>query len=292
MAKRNLPSYKASGKLGPLTLALFAGVAVGAIVGAVIYQLIMNWIPIIQIKFLATLAFGGGLGAAAMFAVHRGHCRNALVAGVLALAVAGLGLFASHYWNYQSAISDIIDKQPNVTSADIKADLPFGKYLDLRKEMGWSMKRGGKVEGGMVTFLWILEALIVVGLAGFMAAGAAAKPYCESCQKWCDDKSYTIWGVTSADANPLIERGDLTALADISGKDNNPTVNLTFKVEACPSCTNTGFLTLHEKRVTTDKKGRRQEKGAKLLSSVTLTAEQLAHARDRASFAQGQKLPG
>jgi hypothetical protein len=277
MAKHNLPCYRSSGRVSPLTLALFAGVIAGSLVAACIYQQLMNWIPFIQLKFIMTFAFAGGIGAGAMWAVKRGHCRNALVAGVLALVASAAGVAASHYYNF--------------TRSEFGEQLSFGEYLEARRDTGWKMSRGGKVDGPMVTILWALEGLIVAGIAGFMSAGAAGNAYCEKCGTWCEDKSYTVWGVSSADAEPLIQRGDLTALADISGKSGDANVNLTFAVASCPRCNDTGFLTLHEKRTSTDKKGRQQQKGNKLLALAVLTPEQLTHARERASFSQGQKLP-
>jgi len=292
MAKYDLPSYRPSGGLNPLSLALFAALAVAGIAAAFVYQLLMNWIPIIQLKFLATLGFGAALGAGAMFSVNRGHLRNKLVAAVLTLAVSGTALAASYYWDYRRALSQIADKEEGTTVDQLKEELPLGKYLELKKKMGWKMKRGGSVEGGMVTFLWVLEAVMVLGLAAFMGVGASMGTYCEKCKRWCESHAFAVWGRTQGDAEPFIKSGDLGALAGIEGGGTDRSVNLTFTLEACTGCRDTGFLTVEEKRVSHDKKGRQKTHGVTLIHDAILSAEQLARAADRVGAVQGQKLPG
>ncbi|MCU1278207.1 MAG: hypothetical protein JWM53_1753, partial [bacterium] len=103
-------SYRASGRFNPLTLALFAGAIVAGAAVAWIYQLLMTWIPYIYADVVLCGGFGAALGVAGMYAVRRGHCRNRVVALVLALPLALVAVGASYYWSYQSTLSTIAEK--------------------------------------------------------------------------------------------------------------------------------------------------------------------------------------
>ena len=112
MMTTRFTTYRASGRLGPLTIAYFAAAIVAAAGAAWLYQMLMTWIPYIYVNLVLCGLFGAGLGAAGAFAVRRGHCRNRLFAFVLTLPLAAAGLGASYYWAYESTLAKIAEQQP------------------------------------------------------------------------------------------------------------------------------------------------------------------------------------
>jgi hypothetical protein len=142
----------------------------------------------------------------------------------------------------------------------------------------------------MVTVIWIIEGLTVLGIGLLGGLSAARHPYCEKCSQWTDERSFAIHGATAADAEPHLQKGDLVSLIDLPGGQEAAT-NLTFKVNVCPQCKQTGFLSIDESRTTTDKKGRAREHATHLVKNAVLGVDALAHATDRAQAAVGQKLP-
>src|SRR5689334_7006858 len=115
MAKYPLPSYRPSGKLKPITIALFAGGLVAGCVVAVVYQQLVRWIPYIYVNLLLVAGFGGALAGAGWKAVKWGHCRNWIVASFLALIMAGVALSASYWWDWQQTLSAVADKNPGLS---------------------------------------------------------------------------------------------------------------------------------------------------------------------------------
>ena len=84
--------------------------------------------------------FGAGLGAAGAFAVRRGHCRNRLLRLRARAAAAAAAVGASYYWAYESTLAKIAENNPGTSVADVRAEVTFARWVDARKEAGWTMR--------------------------------------------------------------------------------------------------------------------------------------------------------
>src|SRR5437588_11227556 len=122
-ATTSFAAYRTSGRFNPLTIALFAGAMVAGAGAAWLYQALMTWIPYIYVNLVLCAGFGVGLGVAGAFAVRRGHCRNRILALVLALPLALGAVGASYYWAYQSTLSTIAEKNPGATIEAVRAEI-------------------------------------------------------------------------------------------------------------------------------------------------------------------------
>jgi hypothetical protein len=243
--------------------------------------------------------FGAGLGAAGAFAVRRGHCRNRLFAFVLTLPLAAAGLGASYYWAYESTLAKIAENNPGTSVADVRAEVTFSRWVDARKDAGWTMssshstpsrRNSPDISGAGVLVLWGLEALTILGLAVLIVDTEVEKPYCENCGRWCTPKPLTLGGLTRTDVEHAVALGDLMPLVDIqvrSDGDGDRSILLTGNI--CDGCGDTGFLSCDEKTVTRKKK-QSQTKTAHLIKHAVLTREQRAAFVQRYNFAVGQKL--
>jgi hypothetical protein len=289
MAKHDLPTYRPSGGLSPLVFVFALGALVAGGLLAFVYQGLLNWIPIIQLKFLATFGFGGALLGSLSWLTHAGHCRNRPVAYLLALVIGAGALYASYWWDWRWQTANIA-KDEAIAVEQVREELPLGQYLTLKKKSGWKMKRGGSVTGGMVTFLWGIEALLVLGMAVWGAHLGAGSPYCEKCGAFCREEGYNVWGVGEGSVAPLFARRDLTAVALVTPEGEgiaNTSLNLTLAT--CPKCPQTGFLTVKEKTVVA-KKGKQQETERTLVAHAVLRPEERQAAEERLRAITGQKL--
>ena len=293
MAKYALPTYKPSGKLKPLTFALFlGGIAAGCVV-AVVYQQLIRWIPYIYVNFVLVCGFGGALGVAGWQMVKLGHCRNKVVAAVLALLMGGVALGASYWWDWQRALSDVAEKETGVTREELAQEITFSRFLELKKATGWKIGKtssSGGITGAGVTTLWVLEALIVLGIALGVTASKAGEPYCEKCGRWCNPHAFFLSHTSRADADPYLQKGDLGGLTQINGRaEADPNVSLHFTVTSCGGCTDTAFLTVAEQTIKQTKKQTNTTK-VTLIDHAILPPGQRELAVDRAQAAVGQKL--
>jgi hypothetical protein len=290
--------YRASGRVGPLTIALFAAALPAAAAVAWLYEMLMTWIPYIYVNLVLCGLFGAGLGVAGAFAVRRGHCRNRLVALVLAVPLALTGVAASYYWAYQATLAKIVENHPETSLADIRAEVTFARWVDARKEAGWTLtsshssssSRTPDIGGDAVFVIWAIEALTILGIAVLVVDAEAKNPYCERCGRWCTPKPLPLGGLTSVDVEHAIQLGDLMPLIDIQVRgDGDPARSIVLTGNSCDGCADTAFLSVDEKTVTQRKK-QSSTKTVHLIRHATLTAEQRAAFLQRYNFAVGQKL--
>ncbi len=191
--------YKPSGGIGPLTYPLMIGGIVVAVALAFVYQLALEYIPLIYLCFLITGAMGMGLAMLASFIVNVGHCRNLMVAAIIGLVLATCGLGAKYWFQYQRIVKNQVAfemDQPNVTEADREAvqkfvgeNLTFMKHIEFRAATGWNVGRGGgaPVSGFLVYLVWLIEAGIIYYFALTIPVSAAGEPYSEKTSKWADE---------------------------------------------------------------------------------------------------------
>ena len=292
-------SYRPSGRFGALTFALFAGALVAAAATAWLYQSLMTWIPYIYVNLILCAGFGAALGVGGAFVVRRGHCRNRVLALVLAVPLAAAGIGASYYWAYRSTLSALADKNPGTPIEVIRDEVSFERWIDARKEAGWTMssshstpsrRNSPDISGAGVLVMWAIEALILLGITVLLVDTEAAKPYCERCGKWCTPKPLTLNGLGREDVEHAVQLGDLMPLVDIQLRsDGDPARAVVLTGNVCDGCSDTAFLSVDE-RITTQKKKQTSVKTVHLIKHAIMTAQQRAAFVQRYNFAVGQKL--
>jgi hypothetical protein len=181
----------------------------------------------------------------------------------------------------------------------IRQELTFQRWIDARKEAGWTMSNSHAtpsrpespdISGAGVLVVWAIEALVVLGLAALVVDTQAANPYCERCGQWCTPKPLPLAGLGRADVEHAVQLGDLMPLVDIAVRsDGDPTRSLVLTGNVCEACTETAFLSVEEK-TTTQRKKQTSTKTARLLTHAILTPQQRAAFMHRYNFAVGQKL--
>ncbi len=264
--------YETSGFFRSTSILLALAATVAGIALGWVYTLATRLIPIIQLNLLVTFSFGALLGGGLAWAIRKGHCRNRGLAVLLALPVALVPLASSYWFSYQSAVSMVrqIDPEQPFTLSD---------YLAMRQRSGWKISDHGhdpsSVDGWMVDVVWAGEALIVLGMVMFIALRAAQNPYCERCNEWGIHRALVIGGRGRGDVQPLLEKGDIDAVMALTRSPDADAVALTYAGTVCPSCSETGFLSIEELIVI--KKGKkRNTKKTVLIKNVVLTPTQRA----------------
>lgn len=199
------PVYRPSGKFGlsvlPLTL-----LAVAVVVGiAYVYQLLLEWIPLIYINFLLTLGIGVVVGAIGTQIVNASKVRNQVLAAglVLTLVVALLGAkFGFQYRALLEQVTSAIMIEEDVPDADrpevrkqVGENLTFVEHLNMRADRGWSLGRGGQagmpIQGIFVYGVWLVELGIIVYFS-WAAVTAAGRPFSEPWNTWASEEELVM----------------------------------------------------------------------------------------------------
>ncbi len=194
--------YKPSGKFTPTSLLLFAITSIIALpVLALLYSYCIWYIPFVYINFLITIGFGLGTGLLiSNLAIKIGKVRNPMIGFLLGAIGGGIAL----YFNWAIWVDLVINSSETygnsrigVTVSTIEFLQVFslasqpGVLLEFIKEIGtygtWGLK-GNTVSGGFLYFIWIVEALITIGVAAILPWYKARTPFCELGNCWFTEK--------------------------------------------------------------------------------------------------------
>ncbi len=219
--------YEPSGFFRPTAILLTLAAAAAGVALAWLYVLAVQLIPWIQLDLLATAGFGALLGLLLKLALTKGHCRNRLLALVLALLGRLVPLAASYWWSYQSTLSKV--------KADGGGDFTMRQGPQVRRKIGWTITNGShrqptsdSLDGWQVDAVWTVEALIVLGIVLGMGYTTAQQPYCESCNEWGVRQTLAIGGRARGDVAELIEQGNVDGLLALTRTEGGDTQALAY----------------------------------------------------------------
>ena len=282
MSEPSFDSYSHSGKTGAgaLPAGLIGGVA-GGIVLAWVYQLFIDWIPLVYFSFFATLIFGLALGYLMGSALHWGHCRNNALATALTVVVSLVAIAASYGCAYYRVASDLASKK-SVPTSEVVQRLPLGKYLEIRVESGWKLGRGGglPISGVFVYVVWALEALMILGGAVVTARSVIEKPYCEDCLKWSEEE--TLGRKSSVSPEVVSRAAAQGSIDELIAAPSDPagTSALVYKLHACNDCLQLAYLTITREWSETNSKGEVEQKNETVASMVRVSQKQRDRLKD------------
>jgi len=244
--------YRPSGGVPLLgTLLTMALGCLGGAVLSVIYALINHYNPFIYFTIIATGLFGAGCGACTVFGLTIGKVRNRGTNALAGLFVGFVSLYLSWVW-YLFLVSREAFGQ-GIFLFDSMAMIGFMQVL---AENGvWEMF--GVVPTGIALYLiWGLEALIVI-VPSVYIAWTADSPFCESCNKWTDEKECLVSFRLPEDAAKLqesLESEDFLPLFDLSLSNIEPAC-LHAKVHRCEGCEQSTWLELEIAQLYMDDNG-------------------------------------
>jgi hypothetical protein len=269
--------YQHSGRGGTwgVPLASASGV-LAALVLAIVYVYVINWIPFIYVSFLATAAFGFGVGAAAAWGAKAGKMRNMTIATV----VGGLaGLIAVCFaWAF-----DPMARFPQHVDAPFWKTEMIWEYMKAAYDEGfWSLGRnGGAVTGPFLAAVWIAEAAMIAGISGFTVSHLLGnQPFCEETNQWTKSEKNVahLSLVDDEQVDAKLQRllaGEIDALNHFYRADGSESALLQLDVATCAECPTCKFLSVQMVQHVVNKKGEVTKKETKLLVNLQVTPADL-----------------
>ncbi|MBS1148903.1 MAG: hypothetical protein H6Q89_601 [Myxococcaceae bacterium] len=207
MARR---AYVPSGKSDPGALPRLAvAAALAAVLGGLVLGFVSQWLSLLLIYPAALGAVIGGVGVSR---VKSRHVRQPLAVALIGLGAGLLGETSLHlvkYARFRSELATMLNNNPgaaayveaNGLDAAVDAALteesatpPILGYLELAARNGVTITKAGHssssskptLTGVGVYALWVINFLIVCGIAVGMLVSEARKPFCEGCVGWYD----------------------------------------------------------------------------------------------------------
>lgn len=165
-----------------------------------IYAYAIWYIPIPYLNFFITIGFGLAIALAISFIVIRiGKVRNVLWSAIFCLFGALLALYfhwavwvdlviniSGSYGTDRLGIATSNIQISQVINLILQPSVLFELMAEINEVGVWGI-RGGTVSGGFLTFIWVVEIIIVVFAAIMIGSAQSAKPFCEEENKWLDE---------------------------------------------------------------------------------------------------------
>lgn len=179
--------YQESNNFHPARMAISILVCLFiALVLGYAYSILIWIIPLIYLNFLATIGFGIVLGMVVKILIRLGHIRHFNIKILLAVMA---GLFANYFQWTTFILYAGLGHIPSV--GEYLANLgwifsPSGFFAmlgEINRVGLWSMF-GMQINGFVLTIIWLVEFLIILGLPVMAAMQATVFPYSEKLGKW------------------------------------------------------------------------------------------------------------
>lgn len=193
--------YQASGKFNPLAFLYFIGIALIALpLLGLIYAYAIWYIPFIYINFIIAAGFGFAIGwLMTNVVVKYGKIRNNALAIGLSVLAGCIALYF-HWAVWADLVLNAGESYGNSRIGVTVSNIDFLQVFGLASEPGllfdligeinefgtWGI-RSATVNGGVLTVIWIIEALIIIGIATVVPMGAAKRPFCELGDVWFEE---------------------------------------------------------------------------------------------------------
>ncbi len=255
-----MQNYRVSNRVpfqGFLTLVLAAvvgGVVVGALVAVAAH--------FIYLVVLFPMIMGLVGGAIVVAVVKSGKVRSPWIAGLFGLLI-GLIIYGTYrygeYIDAQRQFYDVIKAKYDQINETDSAGL-LDKYLSdetgstgfmgyvlldakqgvkITRTVSTSTESGMTFAGNMAWIYWGIELLAIVGIAGVMAYGQAAQPFCESCETWYGQERWlgSAEKKIAKDLKTALKGGDFARVRAALTPQSLALPRLDLTYQRCEHCT-------------------------------------------------------
>ena len=272
--------YKHSGRVpfAGLCWALIVGALVAVPLG-VVYAFGTNYIPIVYVNFLLTLALGAAIGGAVGLGAKVGRVRNVPVASLAGAAMGLVGLYVAWATDPVARFGgdDALAQLGITWLFDPRA---LWVYMQIFYENGfWGMSDGAPVSGIFLGIVWLAEAgMILFCSAKIPATILADKPFCETCNQWAtieSDVQRLVAGPEQQGALNRLLTGDLQALAQLERTPGDSGPYLRLDLATCGLCADTNFLSVQAVTPTVDNNGNPTTAVQPLLKHLVIREEDI-----------------
>ena len=280
-----MPYYKASGKapVSGIAISLFAGIA-AAFALSFLYVLVVHYIPFIYVNFFATIGYGLGVAIAIYLANRFGKIRSP---GIVCLVALLVGLAACWFqwvyylsWRYSGADQSVTDIYTQLIA---HPDTLFQLMSTLSEHGAWRLGRASSdpVSGIPLILVWVVEAVIIVGIPVFVGGGSALSPFSERLGRWADDEKLPLPAPFVNDvgaAKAAFESGNFFALLDAApvvaesqseSQSESQFSELTlYAVDGDPDCC---YLSITNVTIKLDKKGKEERETSNIIKYLHIS---------------------
>lgn len=276
--------YRPSGRAPMVGIGFGAlGGSLGGIALAVAYAYLILYLPIAgYITFLIALAFGALTGLATGYSLRHGSVRSPMVGFGVGAGVAIVAFYASWVvWIY--GLLHRADIDASFTTLLLHPGTLWNSIVAVNGVGAWTIK-GATPTGIVLWILWGCEAVLILGPAVFLAAFPLSDPFCERCERWCEEEKGVRRTALAAkeDFVTRLEARDWAWVAALASGEEG--AHLSFDLHVCPTCEEMHALTVQQ--VTTA-----MESGKPVKSTTALLEHLLLNRQEAAALRAAPPTP-
>jgi len=189
--------YKPTGNFSPISLVYFLLLSFIALpILGLVYSYCIWYIPFVYINFFITAGFGFVVGLIInIVVIVKGKVRNVTLSFILGLS-SGLIALYFHWAIWADLVINAGESYIVFTVSNIKISQAFSlatnpsllfSFINEINEVGnWGIF-GLTVSGTFLSIIWIIELIIIVGLATLIPFQMSKKPFSEMENNWCKE---------------------------------------------------------------------------------------------------------
>jgi len=250
-----------------------------AVISGMVYCAAVVFIPVVKMRWIASLGLGWVLGSSAARICRLGKVRATL----FAVGATGLAVASAYYaaWGMHRAL---------LTAARLGADLQFNQELlrgflptEIARWMSWQVQNigGPGLSGWPLVGVWIIElgAIIYFTRTTFRAAWDE-RPFCESCDCWTVGPEEVV-SLPVSPSDPAWQRVSEIGPDAIRKlqliEDGNESVSLS--VRCCPECERANYLSAAGGGWHANEQGETSYQEITVLRNMAVTRQQIEELR-------------
>lgn len=267
--------YKLSGKSGNIFI---VGILLGPILVtllSIIYAYIDVYNPIVYLTLLVFIGLLFGIVIVQKLVIRLSKCRSKGSSIVYGIVTGLFGLYAS--W---CAFLYVMLRREGLPVELLDLMLSPSFVFETAQSLsvdGYYTLFGATVKGGFLWFIWIVEAIGIIG-AGALGGLAVMHEeiFCEDCNRWAEDIDFNLrLAIEDKDFAKKTIESDITKLLDYPIYTGTNSEHIKVNLHQCSKCHNTSTIDVDFMSYETNDKGEIKEKNEDFSEVYILNLNQI-----------------
>ena len=266
--------YKLSGKSGNIFI---VGILIGPILVtllSIIYAYIDVYNPFVYLTLLVFIGLLFGIISVQKLVIHLSKCRSKGSSIIYGIVTGIFGVYAS--W---CAFLYVMFRKEDLPMELLDLMLSPSYVYEIAQSLsvvGYFTLFGASVKGGFLWFIWIVEAIGIIG-AGALGGLAVMHEeiFCEDCNRWAEDIDFNLrLAIEDKEVTKNQIKGDVMKLLDYPMTEKILEEHLKINIHRCSKCLNTTTIDVDLMTYETNEKGEVKEEKEDYSSVYILSTNQ------------------
>ena len=267
--------YKLSGKSGNIFI---VGILIGPILVtllSIIYAYIDVYNPFVYLTLLVFIGLLFGIISVQKLVIHLSKCRSKGSSIIYGIVTGIFGVYAS--W---CAFLYVMFRKEDLPMELLDLMLSPSYVYEIAQSLsvvGYFTLFGASVKGGFLWFIWIVEAIGIIG-AGALGGLAVMHEeiFCEDCNRWAEDIDFNLrLAIEDKEVTKKTIETDISKILNNSIYDGDNSEHIRINLHQCSKCQNTSTIDVDFMTYESNDKGEVKEKEEDFSSVYILSTNQI-----------------